>query len=434
MDDHPTFHSKILWDPKFLPPVEGWDTKSALSNLIGGITLQNRTFMSFVSRGDRGGMLGRAGVSVENQMTAAGNDVLWMNQALALAARGQGFVEPNPMVGAVLIRNGECVGEGWHQKFGGPHAEVHALTAAADRARESTLYVTLEPCCHQGKTPPCTDAILRAGVQRVVVAMRDPYQEVAGKGLEILSNAGIQVEVGIQEEEARLLNAPYLHLLQTGRSWVIAKWAMTLDGRIATSTGQSRWISNETSRTLVHQIRGRVDGIVVGIGTALADDPMLNARLNQPPPRIASRIVVDSHLRLSPQSRLAQTAREIPTLIATLSTAEEERADQLRQMGCELVFLSEQEGKVHLPGLLEELGRRRFTNLLIEGGSEILGSLLDERLIDEVHVFLAPALMGGVAAKSPIMGHGRDSIADMLRLRNLVVRQLEGDVYLVGRR
>src|SRR5207253_7885382 len=213
-------------------------------------------------------------------------------RALELAERGRGYVEPNPLVGAVVVHDGRIIGEGWHQRYGEAHAEVNALTAAGDAARGATLYVTLEPCCHHGKTPPCTDAVLRAGVQRVVAAMLDPFPQVSGKGADLLRAAGVTVDVGLCEAEARRLNAPYLKLLATGLPYVTAKWAMTLDGKIATRTGDSKWISNEASRRRVHELRGRMDAIIVGIGTALADDPLLTARPTGP--RTPARIVLDS--------------------------------------------------------------------------------------------------------------------------------------------
>src|SRR5438094_5754489 len=222
----------------------------------------------------------------------ASHDEPWMRRALELAEKGRGAVEPNPLVGAVVVRNDTVAGEGWHQRYGGPHAEVHALAAAGEAARQATLYVTLEPCCHHGKTPPCTDAILRAGINRVVAAMTDPFPQVAGKGAALLRAAGVVVEFGAGEAEARRLNAPYLKLLATGRPYVHAKWAMTLDGKIATRTGDSKWISNEVSRWRVHELRGRMDAIVVGIGTALADNPRLTVR--PPGPRTPLRIILDS--------------------------------------------------------------------------------------------------------------------------------------------
>jgi diaminohydroxyphosphoribosylaminopyrimidine deaminase/5-amino-6-(5-phosphoribosylamino)uracil reductase len=360
------------------------------------------------------------------------SDEAWMARALELAARGRGAVEPNPMVGAVVVRDGRLVGEGWHQRHGGPHAEVHALTAAGEQSRGATLYVTLEPCCHHGKTPPCTEAVLAAGVVRVVAAMADPFPRVAGKGTEMLRQAGVPVEVGVGEAEARRLNAPYLKLLAMARPWVIAKWAMTLDGRIATRAGDSKWISNEASRRVAHEIRGRVDAVIVGIGTALADDPLLTAR--PPGPRVATRIVLDSRLRLPPSSQLVRTAREAPSLFATTALAPAERRDTLMREGCEVLTLPEVEGRVSLPSLLDELGRRRFTNVLVEGGGEILGGFLDAGEIDEVHVFLAPRLMGGAGARPPLLGRGVERVAEMLQLRQPRVEVLDGDVYIHGQR
>ena len=205
-------------------------------------------------------------------------DALFMGRALELAARGQGFVEPNPMVGCVIVKNGGVVGEGWHRKFGGPHAEIEALRSAGNQARGATAYVTLEPCAHHGKTPPCAEALIAAGIARVICSQRDPFEKVSGRGIAALEAAGISVTVGVMEADARRLNAPYLKLVQTGRPWVIAKWAMTLDGKIATATGDSRWISGEASRAVVQQLRGRMDAIIVGHGTAVRDDPLLIAR------------------------------------------------------------------------------------------------------------------------------------------------------------
>src|SRR6266566_3686691 len=224
------------------------------------------------------------------------SDEFWMRWALELAERGRGYVEPNPLVGAVLVRDGRVVGEGWHRRHGEAHAEVNALAEAGAAARGATLYVTLEPCCHHGKTPPCTDAVLRAGIRRVVAAMADPFPRVAGQGTALLQAAAVAVEVGLGEAEARRLNAPYLKLLTTGRPYVHAKWAMTLDGKIATRTGDSKWISGEMSRRHTHELRGRMDAIIVGIGTVLADNPILTVR--PPGPRVPIRIVLDSRGRL----------------------------------------------------------------------------------------------------------------------------------------
>ncbi len=264
---------------------------------------------------------------------------MWMRRALAEAARGLGAVEPNPMVGAVVVRDGQVVGIGHHARFGGPHAEVVALEAAGEAARGATLFVTLEPCCHHGKTPPCTDALIRAGIARVVAAMGDPFARVAGAGFARLAEAGIAVEVGLLGDEARRLNAPYLKRLETGRPFVTAKWAMTLDGKIAARTGQSAWISGPRSRALVHEVRGRMDAIVVGIGTALADDPQLTAR--PPGPRTATRVVLDASARLPFRSRLATTATEVPVLVAATLSAPADRVHDLRGFGVRVLELPE---------------------------------------------------------------------------------------------
>lgn len=354
-----------------------------------------------------------------------------MHRALELAAQGQGFVEPNPMVGCVIVQGAEIIGEGWHRRFGEAHAEVEALELAGRRAAGATLYVTLEPCCHEGKTPPCTRAIVKSGVRRVVVAGRDPFPQVAGGGIAELEKAGIDVEVGLLEPEARRLNAPYLKLLETGRPWTLAKWAMTLDGKTATRTGSSRWISNPESRRIVHALRGRVDAILVGRQTAGRDDPLLTAR--PPGPRTALRVVVDTRASFSPESQLARTATEVPVLLAV--GAEAPRADRrrLEKAGCE-VFVSQADSPAaRLDELLRELGRRRLTNVLVEGGGRLVGSLLDAGQLDEVHVFIAPKLIGGASAPGPIAGEGIAEMSEALLLEAPQVEQVGSDLYLHGR-
>jgi diaminohydroxyphosphoribosylaminopyrimidine deaminase/5-amino-6-(5-phosphoribosylamino)uracil reductase len=361
---------------------------------------------------------------------ATTDDSRWMARALELAARGRGYVEPNPLVGAVVVQGGRAVGEGWHRRYGEAHAEVNALAEAGAAARGGTLYVTLEPCCHHGKTPPCTDAVLRAGVARVVAAMTDPFPQVAGRGGEVLRAAGVAYEAGVGAAEARRLNAPYLTLLARGRPYVHAKWAMTLDGKIATRTGNSKWISGPASRRHVHELRGRMDAILVGIGTALADDPLLTAR--PPGPRIAARIVLDSRARLPPEGQLVRTVAEAPVLVATAAGRADERAGRLKELGCEVLALPANGDRPSVSALLQELGRRRLTNLLVEGGAEVLGSFLDADLIDEVHAFVAPCLVGGAAAKAPVGGRGRELIRDALLLARWQTEPVEGDVYLHG--
>jgi diaminohydroxyphosphoribosylaminopyrimidine deaminase/5-amino-6-(5-phosphoribosylamino)uracil reductase len=358
-------------------------------------------------------------------------DAVHMARALELAARGEGLVEPNPMVGCTVVRDGETVGEGFHARFGGPHAEVEALRVAGPRAEGATAYVTLEPCCHHGKTPPCTTALIQAGVRRVVVAQRDPFPKVAGRGIAALTAAGIAVEVGLQEEAARELNAPYLKLLRTGRPWVIAKWAMTLDGKLATHQGDSRWISCEASRAIVHRLRGRVDAILVGRGTAAADDPLLTAR--PAGPRVAARIVLDSRASLSPDSQLARTAREAPVIVAASEEAPSQACQQLSRAGCEVLVCQGADRAQRLAWLLDELGRRRMTNMLVEGGAELLGSLFEARQIDEAHIFIAPRLVGGHDAPTAIGGAGVDLMPQAVAIANPVVERSGSDVYLHGR-
>jgi diaminohydroxyphosphoribosylaminopyrimidine deaminase/5-amino-6-(5-phosphoribosylamino)uracil reductase len=323
-----------------------------------------------------------------------------MRRALELAERGRGFVEPNPLVGAVVVRDGKLVGEGWHQRFGGPHAEIHALEAAGDAARGSTLYVTLEPCCHYGKTPPCTDDIVRAGIRRVAAAMPDPFPEVAGQGFDRLRAAGIEVEIGAGRVGALTLNRAYLTLLRLKRPYVHAKWAMSLDGRIATRTGDSKWISGEESRAHAHRLRGRVDAIVVGSRTVVADDPLLTAR--PAGPRIAARIVLNSSGTLPDGCRLLQTLHEAPVLVATLAG----RGAGARERGCGVIELTEENGRPSVSALVVELGHRRMTNILVEGGAAVLGSFHDADLIEELHVYIAPKLIGGDAALCPVGGSG----------------------------
>src|SRR5579864_2507841 len=352
-----------------------------------------------------------------------------MQRALAEAERGRGHVEPNPLVGAAVVRDGGLLGVGHHCRFGGPHAEVVAIEQAGSNARGASLYVTLEPCCHFGKTPPCTEAIIAAGVSRVVAAIRDPFPRVDGGGFARLVAAGVVVEEGVQAADARRLNGPYLKRVVTGLPYVTAKWAMTLDGKTAVASGDSRWISGPRSRVLVHEVRGRMDAIVVGIGTVLADDPILTAR--PAGPRVAARIVLDSAGRLPPSSRLAQTARAAAVLVAVTDRADPKRLAELKTLGCEILALPG-EGRVPIVPLLTEMGRRSVTNLLVEGGGSVLGSFLDAGQVDEVDVFVAPLLDGGSHPYSPARGIGVASMAEALRLDHREVSVIDGDIRFQG--
>ncbi len=356
-------------------------------------------------------------------------DGRWMRHALALAARGRGAVEPNPLVGAVVLAaDGRPVGEGYHERFGGPHAEVIALAAAGDRARGGTLIVTLEPCCHHGKTPPCTDAVLRSEIRRVVAAMADPFPQVSGGGLKLLRDAGLDVTVGVCETEAKRLNAPYLKLLGTGKPWVIAKWAMTLDGKIATRTGDSKWVSGEESRRRVHELRGRVDAVIVGRGTVTADDPLLTAR--PPGPRVATRVVLTASGELPEHCQLRATAKEVPVLVATAADSEARLAGWAAD-GAEVLLLPAGDAGLSVDALLTELGRRRMTTVLVEGGAGVLGAFLDANAIDEVWAFIAPKLVGG-AAPSPVAGRGVERITDALQAAEATVERIGADVLITA--
>lgn len=361
------------------------------------------------------------------------DDVSVMKRALALARTAQGRVEPNPCVGAVLVDDQlRLIGEGCHERYGGPHAEVMALRSAGERAQGATLYVTLEPCNHHGKTPPCTEAVVSSGIRRVVISVADPVHHVEQSGVQRLQQAGIDVVVGVCEDEGRELIAPFRTLMQLGRPFVHAKWAMTLDGRIATRIGSSKWISNPLSRARVHELRGRMDGIITGIGTVLKDDPLLTAR--PPGPRTPLRIILDSKARLPIGSQLVKTAREIPVLLVTTSLADQERCQVLQSHGVEILTIDDpQSERINLPELMNELGRRRMTNVLLEAGGEVLGSFHDHQLIDEVHCFIAPKIVGGVDAPGPVGGSGHEWMGDVAGLVSVEVEQLDDNVYLRGR-
>lgn len=355
-------------------------------------------------------------------------DEHWMELALELALQGQGHVEPNPMVGCVLVRDGVEIGRGYHDRFGGPHAEINALRTS-NNASGATAYVTLEPCCHVGKTGKCTDALIAAGIRRVVAAVPDLFPAVAGKGFQALRDAGIEVQVGVLESKAVQLNAPYLKRLKTGRPWVIGKWAMTLDGKIATAQGDSRWISNSTSREFVHRLRGRVDAILIGLQTALRDRPLLTAR--PAGPRVATRVIFDRRLDLPLDSPLVLSTETAPVLIIS-NGGSPERRRALEAQRCEVLDAA---GSAHgeIEFCLIELGRRNMTNVLVEGGGQLLGSFLDAGQIDEVYAFVAPKLVGGEKAISPISGHGVSRMADAVSLFDLKCVSLDNDICLHGR-
>jgi diaminohydroxyphosphoribosylaminopyrimidine deaminase/5-amino-6-(5-phosphoribosylamino)uracil reductase len=363
------------------------------------------------------------------------HDLRHMARALSLAERGRGRVEPNPVVGAVVVRGDRVVGEGWHRRFGGPHAEVEALAAAGEAARGATLYVTLEPCNHTGKTPPCVDAVLRAGISRVVAALADPNPVAAG-GAARLRAAGVRVEVGLRAAEAARKNAPFLKRVRLGLPFTTLKWAMSLDGKIATRAGDARWISGETSRRTAHEMRDRADAVLVGIGTALADDPELTTRIEGG--RHAIRVVCDARARLPLESRLVRGARAhegAPLVVAVTAAAPEERVAALREAGALVMPAGPGPDAVDLEALLRALaarGDRPVTNLLVEGGAAIHGAFLDGGLADRVAVFVAPKILGGAAAPGPAAGAGRARVLEALRLAALEARSSGEDVLLEG--
>ena len=349
-------------------------------------------------------------------------DEHFMTAALSLAQLGRGEVEPNPVVGAVIVRGGREIARGWHRRFGGPHAEIEALRAAADEGvnvHGATMYVTLEPCCHHGKTPPCTETILEAGIARVVAAMADPDENVAGGGIAKLRAAGVQVDVGVCEDAARTLLAPYRKLREQRRPWVICKWAQTADGYLALPAEYGRFISGPDSRAAVHELRAFCDGILVGAGTLLSDDPMLTNRAGtgkQP-----TRVVLDSRLRTPLTCRVVTTAGETPTIIATTPAGvrgNRTAAAALGDAGVELLDLPAGEEGISIPALLDELGRRQWTYLLVEGGSRVLSSFILPGLADELWAFVANDPAPDEAAGEPTF-----NIADLAERLSLPTPQ-----------
>jgi diaminohydroxyphosphoribosylaminopyrimidine deaminase/5-amino-6-(5-phosphoribosylamino)uracil reductase len=366
------------------------------------------------------------------RVATADLDRAWMRRALTLAERG--YTPPNPRVGCVLVRDGVIVGEGYHPFAGQPHAEVFALRAAGERARGATAYVTLEPCCHWGRTPPCTDALIAAGVRRVVVATRDSDVRVKDRGVEILRAAGIEVEVGLLDAQARAMNAAYFHFHETGQPHVTLKAAMTLDGKIATRAGDSQWITGASARLYVHRLRAQSGAVMAGIGTLLADDARLTARLpGVELPRLPLRIVVDSHLRTPLDAAAVREARvaPIPTplLIATTDTAPAERAAALTGNGVEVLRLPAMaDGRVDLVALMQELAQRKIISILVEGGGTLNAALLERRLAHRVLFFLAPKLIGGRDAPTPIEGEGVADLGASTLLGRLQFRRFGPDV------
>ncbi|MDK2888394.1 MAG: diaminohydroxyphosphoribosylaminopyrimidine deaminase [Thermoanaerobacter sp.] len=355
-----------------------------------------------------------------------------MRMALDLAKKAMGRTSPNPMVGAVLVKDGQVVGRGYHARAGTPHAEIHALREAGERAEGATLYVTLEPCCHQGRTGPCTEAILAAGVKRVVTAMVDPNPLVAGRGVERLRQAGVEVTVGVLEEEARRLNEVFVKYITTRSPFVVLKAAMSLDGKIATRTGESRWITGSQARLAVHYLRDRYDAILVGINTVLKDNPSLTTRLPDREGRDPVRVIVDSLARTPPGARVITQESPAPTIVAVTEKAPEENRRRLEDAGARVLVVPGPGPGVDLVALMKELARREITSVLVEGGSRIHASFLESRLVDKVIWFIAPLIIGGSSAPGPVGGEGPARLSEAVRLREVLITRYGEDFCVEG--
>jgi diaminohydroxyphosphoribosylaminopyrimidine deaminase/5-amino-6-(5-phosphoribosylamino)uracil reductase len=355
-----------------------------------------------------------------------------MRMAIDLAEQGRGWTSPNPMVGAVIVKDGKVVGKGFHQAAGGPHGEIHALNDAGKKARGATLYVTLEPCNHRGRTPPCTQAILKGGIERVVAGMKDPNPEVTGGGLAFLKSQGLDVSVGICEDACRRLNEIFIKYVTTSLPFVILKCAATLDGRIATRTGDSKWITNPLSRQFAHELRHAVDAIMVGVGTVLKDNPQLTTRLEGRKGSDPMRIVLDTHLSISPNARLLHLASDSDTLIVTGSAPPAEKKRMLERPGVRILALDDAEGQIDLTALVRELGRMGVTSLLVEGGSRVNGSALRAGIVDKIYIFYAPKIYGGDDGVPVCAGPGVELMKQSMRIKDVSVHRFEDDVMIEG--
>jgi len=350
-----------------------------------------------------------------------------MKQALRLAEKGWGRTSPNPMVGAVLVKNGNVVGQGYHAKAGEAHAEIVALQQAKEEARGAVLYLNLEPCTHYGKTPPCAPQVIQSNVKRVVIGMEDPNPLVNGKGVEILKRAGLEVNVGVLEKECQRLNEAFSKFILKKKPFVILKVAATLDGKMATRNGDSKWISGEASRHLVHQWRDRVDGVLVGIRTVLKDDPMLTARIRKG--RDPYRIVLDSRLMIPEEAKVIG-ASPSKTIIASTEKASKDKIEKLEQKGVQILLLDSKEGKINLKSCLSKLGEIGMMSLMVEGGSQVNGSFLDEGLIDKLFLFLSPKIMGDPQALGIFGGKGISSVQEAIVLKEIKKRKIGEDILI----
>jgi len=360
------------------------------------------------------------------------DDQHFMQMALDLAVEGEGFTSPNPTVGAVVVKDGKVVGSGYHKFVGGPHAEVNAIDAAADFANGATLYVTLEPCNHTGRTPPCTRKILEGGINRVVVAMKDPNEEVVGDGAEFLRQQGIRVTTGVCEEQAKKQNEAFIKYVRTGRPFVIAKCAATLDGRIATRTGNSRWVTGESARQFVHRLRHAVDAVMVGINTVRTDNPSLTTRLTGRQGKDPVRIILDTHLSISPDARvLRQTSTSETILVAGKAVAQEKKT-ALEKTGVRVIESSLKNDMVDMGALMDQLGALEHTSLLIEGGSRVLASAFGAAIVDKVFFFYAPKILGGNDGIPICSGPGVELMSQCIGVKDINVHRFGDDVLIEG--
>ncbi|WP_101696885.1 bifunctional diaminohydroxyphosphoribosylaminopyrimidine deaminase/5-amino-6-(5-phosphoribosylamino)uracil reductase RibD [Clostridium minihomine] len=354
-------------------------------------------------------------------------DSEYMRLALQLAEQGCGYVNPNPMVGAVLVKNGHIIGQGCHERYGSPHAERNALASCTESPEGATLYVTLEPCCHFGKTPPCTEAILQSGIRKVVVGSHDPNPLVAGKGIKQLRNLGVEVEKGVLKKECDKLNEVFFHFIQTGTPYVVLKYAMTMDGKSAAYTGESKWITGEAARRRVHQDRHRYSAVMTGIGTILADNPLLTCRIEGG--RNPLRILCDTHLRTPLTSQIATTAKKVPTIIATCCT-DFKRQEPYFTAGCRILMIPEKDGHLDLGQLMKKLGEEKIDSILLEGGGILNWSALQSGIVNKVQAYIAPKLFGGTNGKTPVAGVGVPSPQDAFFLTNGTVACVGEDILI----
>ena len=357
-------------------------------------------------------------------------DEIYMREALRIAAYASGRTTPNPLVGAVIVKDNRIVGQGWHRKAGTEHAEIHALHQAGELAKGADIYVTLEPCSHYGKTPPCCQAIIKAGIKKVIVAMTDPNPLVAGNGLKELKAAGIEVVEGVCRDEAEKLNEVFLKWIVHKMPFIVGKTAMTLDGKIATVSGDSKWITNEKSRKFVHQLRDLYDGILIGIGTVLADNPTLTTRLDHLG-KNPVRIIVDSKARI-PLDSIVITDKSAHTILAVTERASQEKIAALLQVGIEVIVTKEKADRVDLSDLLKILAEKNICSILVEGGSRINYSFFVEHLVDKVHCFIAPKIIGGTDAASPVGGKGTFYMKDAYQLNDITTERFDEDILITG--